>query len=157
MATASLCREYQINDLGDLQKLAEKLAPRLKGHETIELLSDLGGGKTAFVRYLVAALGGRQSVSSPSFTIENVYQCSKMVVHHFDFYRLDDPGICGHELSEALLDRQALVIVEWSQLVADLLPVDRLQIEIAFLDNLSEKRRFLFRLPKDLKYLMVDF
>ena len=155
MATLTLKREYLVADLAALQQLAQALADRLRGDETIELLSDLGGGKTAFVRYLVAALGGRCSVSSPSFTIENVYQCSKTTVHHFDFYRLTDSGICAHTLSEAILDPQALVIVEWSQLVKDLLPPQRLQIEIIFVDNISEKRRFLFRLPADLKYLMV--
>ena len=85
--------------LADTLALAEKIGRRVKGGETIELVSDLGGGKTAFVSGLAKGMGSRDSVSSPSFTLSNVYQADNISLHHFDFYRLSDPGILRDELA----------------------------------------------------------
>ena len=153
----SVSKQIVVADMAALDVLAAKIAARLRGSETLELLADLGGGKTAFTRCLAKHLRSADAVASPSFTIENIYRCQNFDIHHFDFYRLDDPGVCAFELQEALADPDKLVIVEWSRIVADLLPKARLAVEIAFDSEAGEdSRRFTFKAPAELTYLMED-
>ncbi len=111
--------------------LAEKLGRALKGGEVIELASDLGGGKTTFVRGLARGAGSKDKVASPTFTINKVYDCPTFQIHHFDFYRLSEPGIIADELAEVLGDPQAVIVIEWADVVQHVLPADRLSITIA--------------------------
>lgn len=70
-------------------------------------------------------------MQSPSFTIAREYRGNKRItIHHFDFYRLDDPGIVANELAEALEDPKAVIAVEWSDVVQNVLPKDRLRVDI---------------------------
>ena len=151
-----IVKAIEVPNLKVLDGLAAKIAAKIKGGETLELLSDLGGGKTAFVRCLARHLKSIDTVASPSFTIENVYRCPRFSIHHFDFYRLQAPGICAFELQEALDDPAGLVIIEWSLIVADLLPVERLIVEIEIRPEGQdyERRRFVFKAPPSLRYLI---
>ena len=144
-----------VDNLAALDNLAASLAACLLGGEIIELLGDLGAGKTAFVRCLAHHLQSIDAVVSPSFTIENIYRSPKMDIHHFDFYRLKDPGVCAFELAEVLGDPDKLVIVEWGGIVADILPVKRLSVEIEAAPTVakSDRRQFVFRSPAGLQYL----
>ena len=148
----------QISDLAALDELAAVLAGRLRGGETIELIGDLGAGKTAFVRCLARHLRSGDAVASPSFTIENIYRGPKFDIHHFDFYRLEDPGVCAFELAEVLGDPDKLVVVEWGEIVADILPAERLSvgIEAAPTPAEPERRRLTFRTPAGLRYLLGE-
>jgi tRNA threonylcarbamoyladenosine biosynthesis protein TsaE len=116
------------------QNIAATLARNLKGGEVIDLLSDVGGGKTVFVRGLAKGIKSPDVVQSPTFTISRIYQGSgkykSIAIHHFDFYRLDDPGVMSQALAEAVADSQAVIAVEWSDIVKDILPAGRLSITI---------------------------
>ena len=150
-------KEIQILNLDTLKEFSYKIALNLKGLEVIELVSDLGGGKTAFVRCLMENLKSDDYVSSPSFTIENIYRCSGFNIHHFDFYRLDNSGICGLELQEAIADPQAVVIVEWAEIVKGILPQLRLTIEFIVRPDISQDCRILkLKAPKTLEYLIEN-
>ena len=83
------------------------------------LYGDLGAGKTALARALVEALpgGNAAEVSSPSFTICNIY-CTAPQVRHFDLYRLE-PGMPDEALEESFDDPAALTIVEWPERLAE--------------------------------------
>jgi tRNA threonylcarbamoyladenosine biosynthesis protein TsaE len=74
-------------------------------------------------------------VSSPSFTLEQVYKAGKLELHHFDFYRLNDPGIMAAELKEVLENPNNIVIIEWAQSVQGVLPDKRIKIEIKTTDE----------------------
>lgn len=100
----------------------------LKGGEVIELSSDLGGGKTTFVRGLARGAGSADHVSSPTFTVSKVYDTDNFQIHHFDFYRLAEAGIVRDELEELLDDPAIVVVVEWSDVVQAALPDNRLAI-----------------------------
>ncbi len=123
----------------------------MRGGEVIELVSDLGGGKTTFVRGLAAGMGSRDSVHSPSFTLSNQYRAGKRTLHHFDFYRLAEPGIMRDELAEVLADPDAVVAVEWADIVADVLPATRVTVRIKAVAETS--REFTFEYPDTLQYL----
>lgn len=118
----------------------------------IELASDLGGGKTTFVRSLVKGMGSTDTVASPTFTISREYTAQGLTFYHFDFYRLGDAGLMANELAEVAGDPKSVVAVEWAGIVEDVLPTDRLRIEIVATGE--TKRQFLFTYPEKLAYLL---
>ena len=124
----------------DTEKLGGLLGSRLGGGEVIELRSDLGGGKTTFVHGLVRGAGSQDRVSSPTFTLNRIYETKKFEIHHFDFYRLTDPGILADQLAEAVHDG-GVVVVEWGDIVKDVLPDDRISIEFKPVAQDSEERQ----------------
>jgi tRNA threonylcarbamoyladenosine biosynthesis protein TsaE len=132
--------------------VATNIGSRLHGGEVIELISDLGGGKTTFTKGLAEGAGSKDKVHSPSFTIENEYRAAHLTIHHLDFYRLDDPGIMKDELLEILEDESAVVIIEWADIVEDLLPENRLIIKVQTKGESS--RQFDFNYPESLSYLL---
>jgi len=129
-------------DSADTEKLGELLASNIKAPLVIELRSDLGGGKTTFVRGLVRGLGSKDKVSSPTFTLQKIYHAKKDTeIHHFDFYRLSEAGVVAEELAESLSDPNVITAVEWSDIVKDVLPEQRLSIEFSPTSKDSEERK----------------
>ncbi len=110
----------------DAAALAGRLAPLLRGGDFIALNGDLGAGKTTFIQSLCAALGIRD-VSSPTFTIVNEYAAA-VPFFHFDAYRLADADELYAMGFEDYLRRDGVIAMEWSDIVADALPADRLEI-----------------------------
>lgn len=151
MSTAPI---WQINSSSSkhTERLGEQIGAKLRGGEVIELISDLGGGKTTLTRGIVRGAGSQDSVRSPSFTLSNQYKTDKFTIYHFDFYRLGEPGIMADELAEVVGDSKAVVIVEWGEIVADILPVDRLSIKLV--SDSENSRRIEFGAPDRLKYLL---
>lgn len=96
----------------------------------IELVSDLGGGKTTFVRGLARGIGSDDPVSSPTFTINHMYKGTEVTLYHFDFYRLVEAGVMREELAEILQDPKGVTVVEWGGIVEDVLPTRKLVITI---------------------------
>ena len=101
----------------------------------LELIGDVGAGKTTFVRGLAQGIGVKEAVTSPSFTISKVYQGQNATLVHYDFYRLADPGIMEEDLAESINDPQAITIVEWGESIQNVLPQDRKIIEIKYIDE----------------------
>ena len=133
-------------------QLAEQIGSKLKGGEVIELISDLGGGKTAFVQGLARGMGYDGTVHSPSFTLSNEYKTKQLTLHHFDFYRLSQPGILRDELAEILTDPGSVVAVEWAAIVEDVLPSKRLTVIITVTGETS--RRLDMTYSDELRYLL---
>lgn len=133
------------------ENLAENLGKRLRGGEVIELVSDLGGGKTTFVRGLARGMGSQDIVRSPSFTLANQYQSKNLTLYHFDFYRLDDPGVVRHELTEALADPRSVVAVEWAEVVKQALVHP--YISVIMEPTTEHARRLTFTYPERYSYL----
>lgn len=118
----------------------------------IELVSDLGGGKTAFVRGLAAGIDSKDAVRSPSFTLSNQYKGKVLTLYHFDFYRLQEAGIMQQELAELLDDPQAVLAVEWADIIEEVLPESRLQIKLLSIGETSRQIKFTY--PKNMEYLL---
>ena len=134
------------------ERLAESLGRRLRGGEVIELTSDLGGGKTTFTRGLVRGTGSTDRVGSPTFTLSREYTAPKFTVAHFDFYRLGEAGIMADELDELIGDPAYVVVVEWGDIVHDVLPAGRLTVRFTLTGE--EARRITMTYPPGLEYLM---
>ncbi len=129
------------------------MGQRLSGGEVIELSSDLGGGKTTFVKGLAEGMGSKDHISSPTFTICNVYNGrNNLKLWHYDFYRLPEPGLMEHELAEALSDKKSIIVVEWAQIVRGVLPLERLTVRIR--PTGEDSRLIDFTCPPSLAYLL---
>jgi tRNA threonylcarbamoyladenosine biosynthesis protein TsaE len=133
----------------DTERLGELLGKQLKGGEVIELRSDLGGGKTTFAKGLARGAGSHGVVTSPTFTLSRVYRSPKFTINHFDFYRLNDAGILADQLAESVSNRQAVTIVEWAEIVEEVLPDKRISVELQPTSSSSEERRISFNYPQD--------
>jgi tRNA threonylcarbamoyladenosine biosynthesis protein TsaE len=142
------------NTVEETQNLGEAVGSKLRGGEVLEFISDLGGGKTTFVRGLAKGFGSTDPVASPSFTISYVYNgIGKKQLHHFDFYRLSDAGIVANELSEVEGDPDIVVAVEWGEIVHDFLPKQRIVVHITA--QSEEQRSIQFTYPEEFAYLFV--
>ena len=114
-----------------MKEFGKTVGALLSGGEIIELIGDVGAGKTTFVKGLAIGLGITENIQSPSFTINRVYDGrDDLILSHYDFYRLTDAGIMASELSEVVNDQKTVTVIEWAGAVADILPTDRLSIKI---------------------------
>lgn len=106
-------------------QFAENFAKNLRLPAVIVLTGDVGAGKTTFTRALAAKLGVTEPVTSPSFTISKRYALpTGGELIHYDFYRLDDPGLMVEDLAEAIQTPGSLTVIEWGQNVLNLVPDD---------------------------------
>ncbi len=119
----------------EMIEYGKKLAQSLQAPQVLELLGDVGAGKTTLTRGIATGLGVQEPVSSPSFTISKEYQGEKYRLVHYDFYRLNDPGIMAEDLLDSVSDNNTITIVEWGESIRDVLPENRLRITIKNLDE----------------------
>lgn len=123
----------------DTRKLGLELAEKTEAGDVIALIGDLGTGKTALTRYIAEGLGIESTISSPTFTIVKEYKSGRMPLYHFDVYRLGD----GEELldigAEEFLGGDGLCVIEWADIVADVLPEDSIAIHIEYGSNEGER------------------
>ncbi len=130
----SKTQTIKINSTEDLIKYGQDFAKSIKTPAVIELIGDVGAGKTTFTRGLAEGLNIKNPVTSPSFTISKRYAFSQngqdCTLVHYDFYRLKDPGIMYEDIAESISDPHAITVVEWGESVSDLLPDNHYKIEI---------------------------
>lgn len=143
-----------IDSLKATEQLAKIIATQLKGGEVIELVSDVGGGKTTFAKYLVAALGSADNVSSPTFTVSKKYKAGAITINHYDFYRLNDPHYVKEALAEDLQDPHTITVIEWGGVVDDVLPKNRLKISIAKHPSNEFARSLTFETTEVYNYIL---
>lgn len=131
----------------EMLEFGQKYARTHAAPFVLELIGDVGAGKTTFVRGLAQGIGVKEAVTSPSFTISKIYQGQNATLVHYDFYRLADPGIMQEDLAESIADDHAITVVEWGQSIQDILPTDRKVIEIKYIDEntreLTEKWNYI--------------
>lgn len=131
------------NSVEETFELGKNFGQSLNGGEVIEFVGDLGAGKTSFMRGLAEGIESEDNVSSPTFTISNQYSGRDgLSIYHYDFYRLQDPGLIAEDLSEAIQDPKAIVCVEWAESVRGVLPENRMTIQITTLDENSREFKF---------------
>ena len=109
--------------------------------QVIELLGDVGAGKTTFTRGLAKGLGIKEPITSPSFTISKSYALpnSNGRLVHYDFYRLPDPGLMLDDLRENLENSENIIVIEWGESVENILPENRTQIKIKYNNDNSRE------------------
>ena len=139
----------KVNNLEETIALGNRLGLLLQPNMLLTLSGDLGAGKTTFTKGIGQGLGITKVINSPTFTILKQYQ-GRLNLSHFDAYRLegqdDDLGF------EEIFDSDDVCVVEWANFIEDILPVDRLTIEIKKIyENILE---FFFKTNSE-KYAQV--
>ena len=119
--------------------VGQKIGELLKAHDLVEIIGDIGAGKTSFVKGLAKGLGISEILSSPTFTIFQSYQNQAgRHLYHYDFYRLDELGLMKYELAGALSDESGVTVLEWAGSVQDILPKKHITIQLL---PICEKQR----------------
>jgi tRNA threonylcarbamoyladenosine biosynthesis protein TsaE len=122
----------EVTSESEMKQLGKKLGSFLVGGEILELVGDVGAGKTTLTKGIGEGMAVDDDVQSPSFTISRVYDARDgLQLAHYDFYRLHDPGIMAAELHETMNDAKVATVIEWAEIVAGVLPQDRLTVTIA--------------------------
>lgn len=132
--------KISIAGLAQTAKLAKKIAaqiitlPPLKGAVVVALSGELGAGKTTFTKSLLAALGVKESVTSPTFILFRPYPLHLdrfQLAYHIDCYRLEDPKeLLKLGLKEMLKNPKCIVVIEWAERVKKFLPKNIVWISI---------------------------
>jgi tRNA threonylcarbamoyladenosine biosynthesis protein TsaE len=125
------------NSPEETKKIAYELAQKLKPGDVICVYGDLGAGKTVFASALAQQLGITQSITSPTFTIVNEYE-GRIPFYHFDVYRIDTKGFLDIGGDEYFY-KDGIVLIEWPENIADVLPSNRIEVHINTTENPDER------------------
>lgn len=116
-----------------------KLADKLKPGTVIAMVGDLGTGKTTLTKAIAKGLGVKETVTSPTFTIVKEYEDGKMPLYHFDVYRIGDIDEMYELGYEEYFYGQGVCIVEWADIIEELIPDDAIRINIEYGVNEGER------------------
>jgi len=131
----------------DTMELAENIESEKFPGMIICLDGELGSGKTVFVKGFAKSLGIEENITSPTFNIVKEYETGELPLYHMDVYRLEDTN---EDIGfQDYFSSDAISIVEWSDLIADSLPEERLDIKFKLID---ENTRVLKLEPHGQKY-----
>ena len=133
--------KYISHSTEETENIACNLAMSLEAGRIITLDGDLGAGKTAFVRGLAKGLNVTDRISSPTFTIVNEYRSGRLPVFHFDVYRITSSEEMYDIGWEDYIVQDAIVVIEWSVNIDDILDMDCIRINITKDLSVSEDYR----------------
>lgn len=133
--------KLRIKDLVDMEEFASALAQHIEEHPSVIFLDgDLGAGKTTFAQYFSKALGVKEVVTSPTFTIFKRYEGTKRIINHFDLYRIQDQ-VYGQGFEEYWNNEDEVTLIEWATyLPNEFKSLAKIQIEFKVI---NENRRTL--------------
>lgn len=139
--------KYNVYDEGELIEIAENIESEHFPNMVICLNGELGSGKTVFTKAFAKSLGITDDVTSPTFNIIKEYSNGELPLYHMDVYRLD--GNVNELGIEEYFDKDGVTIIEWADMISDILPNERLDIRIKIID---ENSRVLIIKPYGKKY-----
>ena len=125
----------------ELEKIAKKLGRLVDSGDVICMVGDLGAGKTTFTKVLAVGLGVEDYVTSPTFTLINEYE-GRIPLYHFDVYRINHIDEMENLGYEEYFYGDGVCVIEWADLIKDILPYDYLWIEIKMIG--AESRQICF-------------
>mgnify|MGYP000010749353 FL=1 len=132
--------EYITHSPEETEALGAEYAKSLKAGDVVAFSGDLGTGKTAFTRGVLHGLGYEGRVTSPTFAIANEYETPTVKVAHFDLYRILDSEALFEIGFDEYLDGSRIVLIEWSENAADVLPEAYKTVHIAYGDADNDRR-----------------
>ena len=110
--------------------LGFRLGQEAKPSQVFTLVGDLGVGKTVFTKGLAAGLGIKEPVSSPTFTIVQIYEEGRLPFYHFDVYRIGDVEEMDEIGYEDYIYGEGVSLIEWANLILDILPEHYTEVKI---------------------------
>lgn len=134
-----ILRTVKINNEEETCDFGVKLAEGLQPGDVIALIGDLGTGKTTLSGYIARGLGVQQRVNSPTFTIVKEYHDGRLPLYHFDVYRVCDPEEMFNIGAEEYFYGQGVCLIEWADLIEEILPEDTKYIYIQYGEKEGER------------------
>lgn len=126
-------RELIIKNENETREFGLKLAEELRTGDVLALIGDLGTGKTALTGYIAQGLGISDNIVSPTFTIVREYTDGRLPLYHFDVYRLaDSEEMFDIGAEEYFYEKGGVCVIEWADIVEDILPADTKYIYIGY-------------------------
>ncbi len=119
------------NSADETFEYAKKLAEKLPGGSVILLSGDLGVGKTVFAKGFAKGLGIDAPVTSPTFTIMQVYDSGRLPLYHFDVYRITDEDEMYEVGFEDYIYGDGISLIEWPEKIEGLVPKDAIKVTIS--------------------------
>ena len=114
----------------ETEKLGERIGQAAKPGMVIALIGDLGTGKTTLTKSIARGLGVTETVTSPTFNIIREYKSGRIPLYHFDVYRIADPDEMFELGYEEYFYGDGICVVEWADIIEELLPEDAVIIRI---------------------------
>ena len=155
MLTATKGGKINISEEKDTKSVAEKFSKLIKQGDFILLSGNLGVGKTTFIKYLINSLqkANKQKISevtSPTFTVINEYQIKKILIKHYDLYRIKNKKELNNlGIQENLKDQ--ITLVEWPEMVKKIKIKNSINLKFEYKKNYTE--RYLSIISKNKKIL----
>ncbi len=120
----------ETNSAEETEALGKKIGKSLQAGAVLTLVGDLGVGKTVFTQGLAQGLDIQEPITSPTFTIVQVYEEGRLPFYHFDVYRIGDLDEMDEVGYEEYVYGEGVTMIEWANLIADILPDTYTQIII---------------------------
>jgi len=133
--------DIKVNSEEEMQILGRNLAEVLGEDDVVYLRGVLGAGKTVLVRGVARSMGYEGRVTSPTFTLMNIYP-SLPPIYHFDFYRLESTDLADLGLEE-YMERGGISLVEWPQIGKNVLPREALWVDIELTEDDYDRARMV--------------
>ncbi|MEE0865339.1 MAG: tRNA (adenosine(37)-N6)-threonylcarbamoyltransferase complex ATPase subunit type 1 TsaE [Clostridia bacterium] len=133
----------------DTKSFAKKIASILKQNNVIVLTGELGSGKTKFVEGFLEFFGLENEISSPTFTIVNEYKNDDINIYHFDVYRLEDSSEF-YEIGGDEYFSSGICLIEWGEIIEDILPKD--YIHIIFEKDVNDENKRILNIQANGNY-----
>lgn len=144
-----------LKGLKEMEEFGEKLGSILKPGDIISLTGDLGAGKTTLTKSIGKGLGVEDYITSPTFTLINEYK-GRLNLYHFDVYRLEGP-IDLYDLGfEEYIYSNGVSIIEWGDKIEEILPEERINIQIEKSVELDERIIYLYGEGERFKQLVKE-
>lgn len=121
---------YETYSQKETAQLGQKLGKEAACGDVYTLVGDLGVGKTVFTKGIAKGLGITEPVNSPTFTIIQIYESGRIPFYHFDVYRISDIEEMDEIGYEDYFYGEGLTIIEWGNLISEILPRPRKEIVI---------------------------
>ena len=128
--------KLKIKSLLETEALGNIISKKLKEKSIICLTGDLGAGKTTLTQSIMKGLGIEEYITSPTYTIVNEYHHPKKVFH-FDVYRINDVDEMFEIGFDDYLNQDAIMIIEWADIIEEIIPKDAIWIKILYTDLLK--------------------
>ncbi|MDO4284452.1 MAG: tRNA (adenosine(37)-N6)-threonylcarbamoyltransferase complex ATPase subunit type 1 TsaE [Eubacteriales bacterium] len=113
---------FETNSAEETFAVGKAIGEAARPGEVYALLGDLGVGKTVFTQGFAQGLGISEAVSSPTFTILQIYEEGRLPLYHFDVYRIGDPEEMEEIGFDEYADGDGVCLIEWANLIEELLP-----------------------------------
>lgn len=111
-----------------------EFANGLTGGEVVLLAGELGAGKTHFAKGVAKGLGVARTVTSPTFTLHNIYE-GRLTLNHFDFYRVTEEEAAFLGVDEYFGQKNSVCLIEWAENISGLLPKSSITVKIERIDQ----------------------